>query len=58
MPKSPSRKTASLEVAMADGSQGAGVDASPTRKAKAQMRARTVFDGDRFVLKEGMDLSL
>jgi hypothetical protein len=36
MPKSPSRKTVGLEVAIADGSQGAGEGASPTRKAKAQ----------------------
>jgi hypothetical protein len=28
------------------------------RKEAGAMKARTVFDGDRFVSKEGMDLSL
>jgi len=36
MPKSRSRKTADLEIAIADASQGSGPALSPTRKAKAQ----------------------
>ena len=36
MPKSPSRKTADLQIAIADGTQGSGVGALPTRKARAQ----------------------
>jgi hypothetical protein len=36
MPKSPSRKTADLKIAIESASQSSGVDASPTRKAKAQ----------------------
>jgi hypothetical protein len=35
MPKSPTRKTADLERAIAYASQGSGVAASPTQKAKA-----------------------
>jgi hypothetical protein len=36
MPKSPSRKTADLEIAIADASESSGLAESPTRKAKAQ----------------------
>ena len=36
MPKSPSRKTANLEIAIADASRTNSVGVSPTRKAKAQ----------------------
>src|SRR5580765_802589 len=36
MPKSPSRKTADLELAIADASRSSGLAASPTRKARAQ----------------------
>jgi hypothetical protein len=36
MPKSPSKKTANLEIAVADASASSGLGASPTRKAKAQ----------------------
>jgi len=36
MPKSPSRKTADLELAIADASHSSGLAASPTRKASAQ----------------------
>ena len=36
MPKSLSRKTADLEIAIADSSAGSGLGVSPTRKAKAQ----------------------
>jgi hypothetical protein len=36
MPKSPSRKTADLETAIAESTQSAGLAASPTRKARAQ----------------------
>ena len=36
MPKSPSRKTADLQEAIAQESRGSGLAASPTRKAKAQ----------------------
>jgi hypothetical protein len=36
MPKSPSRKTADLETAIADASRNSGLAESPTRKAKAQ----------------------
>jgi hypothetical protein len=36
MPKSPSRKTADLEIAIADASRSSGHAVSPTRKAKAQ----------------------
>jgi len=37
MPKSPSRKAADLEIAIAGATQGAGLASSPTRKAKAQV---------------------
>ena len=36
MPKSPSRKTVDLKIAVENASAGSGVAASPTRKAKAQ----------------------
>ena len=36
MPKSPSRKTVDLKIAIESASAGSGVAASPTRKAKAQ----------------------
>jgi hypothetical protein len=36
MPKSPSRKTADLEAAIATATESAGLAAQPTRKAKAQ----------------------
>jgi hypothetical protein len=36
MPKSPSRKTADLEIAIADASRSSGLFGSQTRKAKAQ----------------------
>lgn len=36
MPKSPSRKTDDLELAIADASRSSGLAASPTRKATAQ----------------------
>jgi hypothetical protein len=36
MPKSPSRKTADLEMAIADSSVSSGLGVTPTRKAKAQ----------------------
>lgn len=36
MPKSASRKTADLELAIADNSQSSGVDVLPTQKPKAQ----------------------
>jgi hypothetical protein len=36
MPKSPSRKTTDLEIAIADASCGSGLGVSPTRKARAQ----------------------
>jgi hypothetical protein len=36
MPKSPSRKTADLEIAIADASASSGLGVSPTRKASAQ----------------------
>src|SRR5438309_2825658 len=36
MPKSPSRKTADLEIAIADASRSSGLAVSPTRKVKAQ----------------------
>ena len=36
MPKIPSKKTADLEGAIADGTRSSSVSASPTRKAKAQ----------------------
>ena len=35
MPKSPSRKTAALEVTIADASESSSVGASPTKKSKA-----------------------
>src|SRR5262245_1536479 len=34
MPKSPSKKAADLEIAIADASRGSGLAASPTRKAR------------------------
>ena len=36
MPKSPSKKAANLEIAIADASGSSGIGVSPTRKAKAQ----------------------
>lgn len=36
MPKSPSRKTADLKIAIADASSSSGLTVSPTRKARAQ----------------------
>jgi hypothetical protein len=36
MPKSPSKKSADLEIAIADASGSSGLGVSPTRKAKAQ----------------------
>src|SRR6266581_8218197 len=36
MPKSPSRKTADLDIAIADASRSSGLGVSPTRKSKAQ----------------------
>jgi hypothetical protein len=36
MPKSPSRKTAGLEIAIADAARSSGAAASPSRKATAQ----------------------
>ena len=36
MPKSPSRKTADLKIAIDDASRSSGVGVSPTQKAKAQ----------------------
>jgi hypothetical protein len=36
MPKSPSSKTAALEMTIADASQSSGLGASPTQKAKAR----------------------
>ena len=36
MPKSPSRKTAALEMAIAGASQGSGLGASTTKKSKAR----------------------
>jgi hypothetical protein len=36
MPKSPSRKTADLELAIADGTRSSGLVTTSTRKAKAQ----------------------
>lgn len=36
MPKSPSRKTTDLEIAIADATHSSGVSVSPTRKARAQ----------------------
>src|SRR6266576_2500903 len=36
MPKSPSRKTAALEMSIADASQSSGLGGSPTQKSKAR----------------------
>lgn len=36
MPKSPSRKTADLQIAVADASRSSGIGVSPTQKSKAQ----------------------